>query len=227
MPTPGDWATWSQDALIIVTAVFAFLAFRKQSSQLDEDKSNNAKQMSLLRTQVNNEQEASQRQIALLSQQVEDQESTNARQREILKLQAEDLQAALEERRREALERRMAQASMVFLEVDHYDLGASVDAPEVMGESYSARITNTSKQPIYDVILKWHKGTAEWFNGGVSIEKLDRLMPDRSMTWSRSHYDGGNLSVIGAVVEFRDAAGVSWRQTNDGRLEELGETPSA
>ena len=63
----------------IVTAVFAFLAFRKQSAE-----------------------------VGILQQQTADQAG-------VLALQALDLQASLDERKREAQERRQVQAALVFV----------------------------------------------------------------------------------------------------------------
>ena len=70
----------------IVTAIFAFLAFRKQSAE-----------------------------VTTLQRQLEDQKDLNEKQTPVLVLQAKELQESLDERKREAAARRRGQASRVFI----------------------------------------------------------------------------------------------------------------
>jgi len=80
----------------IITAWYARRAFLKQSQEVRD-------QAEMLRIQA--EQFAEQRKI-------------NERQTEVLALQAADLRESLEERKRDALERRRAQASQVFIFIE-------------------------------------------------------------------------------------------------------------
>jgi hypothetical protein len=79
----------------IITSVFAYLAFRKQSREISDQ----AEMLDLQR-----------RQLA-------EQEKTNTEHVKVLTLQAEELRKSLRERERDADERRRAQASRVFLAV--------------------------------------------------------------------------------------------------------------
>jgi hypothetical protein len=227
MPMSGDWATWVQDALLAVTAGFAYLAFRKQSDQVAEDRAFNVAQLAVLRDQLENERKSGKQQTMLFQRQVDEQRAFNEEQMKVLALQADALNASRLERQWEAVQRRKQQAAMVFLEVTHYDMGTTVGGGSIdLGETYAVEVSNTSSQPVYEVTIKWHKGAAEWVDGGVSVEKDDRLMPGTTLKKSRSYHEGGNLNTVGAVLEFRDSAGVRWRRTNDGQLEDMDANPT-
>lgn len=92
-------ATVALAAGAIVTAVFAFLAFRKQSDE-----------------------------VRTLKEQLEDQENLNEKQTPVLELQARDLSHSLEDRRRDLDQRRRAQATQVFIRIaDAAKAGLLVD----------------------------------------------------------------------------------------------------
>lgn len=83
----------------IVTAVFAFLAFRKQSAE-----------------------------VATLQQQFDDQRKVNEKQTGVLELQARDLNHSLQDRHRDLAQRHWAQAVQVFiLIIDAAKAGLLVD----------------------------------------------------------------------------------------------------
>jgi hypothetical protein len=86
-------------------------------------------------------------------------------------------------------------------------------------------VNNASTRPVYDVIIRWHMRTAPWIHEGVAHEDIPRLIAGgiakRERTWLGTEFPDS----FGAVVEFRDAAGVRWRCTNDGQLEELRASP--
>ena len=127
---PG-WITAMGTALLaifaILTTVHAIRAFRKQSQEVSH-------QAEMLK--VHSEQLAEQRKL-------------NDRQMEVLALQATEPRESLEERKREAVERRNAQAAQVHVVVK-VSPGAVTAAPEI-----GATVVNASErqQPVYDVKL--------------------------------------------------------------------------
>jgi len=107
MIAAAQWAAVATIALAVfavVTAVFAFLAYRKQSKEIRTveahmtDTGEWARQETeLLQVQFG--------QLDVLRQQFEEQRAINARQTEVLELQAQELKASLEQREREAVQR--------------------------------------------------------------------------------------------------------------------------
>ncbi|WP_297546869.1 hypothetical protein [Amycolatopsis sp.] len=83
------------------------------------------------------------------------------------------------------------------------------------------RAFNTSDQPVFDVLVRWHNGTAPWSQGGKDTDELVALKPKEEVQLSREWGNGGNYSLAGVSLEFRDTAGVRWRRTRDGALDEL------
>jgi hypothetical protein len=174
----------------ILTAVFAILAFRKQSQEVTDQ----AEELSLERQQLKDQQE-------------------------INRLQAEELQASLDERKREAATRRREQASRVFTwEVRAAETRAQMAEGKVW--KITLNVTNSSDQPVYDVTVRWHKGTAPW----DEPDHLPQLMPGEKSAFARKLPPDLPASVdralYGAVLMFRDAAGVTWFRHPDGRLVE-------
>ena len=107
-------AQWTAAATIalavfaVVTAVFAFLAYRKQSKELRSLEAHMTdlgawarQEAELLRVQFG--------QLDVLRQQFQEQRAVNARQTEVLELQAQELKASLEQREREAVQRQRGQ----------------------------------------------------------------------------------------------------------------------
>jgi hypothetical protein len=119
-------------AFAIVTGIYAVRAFRKQSQEVSD-------QASML--QIQSEQLAEQRKV-------------NEEQITVLALQAAELRESLDERKREAVERRNAQAAQVHI-VLKVVARSREGSPEI-----EATAVNTSErqQPVYDVKLYWHLG---------------------------------------------------------------------
>jgi cbb3-type cytochrome oxidase subunit 3 len=115
-------ATAALAAFAIFTTVFAILAFRKQSKEVSD-------QAAMLKVQ---------------SDQLEEQRKVNAEQTRVLALQVKELGESLEERRREALERRSSQASQVFVREERYTYHAVGKPPE---KDITVYVRNTSKPP--------------------------------------------------------------------------------
>ena len=102
-------ATIALAGFAVVTAVFAFLAYRKQSKEVRAfeahmiDLGEWARQETeLLRVQFG--------QLDVLRQQFEEQRAVNARLTEVLELQAQELKASLEQHERGAVQRQRGQA---------------------------------------------------------------------------------------------------------------------
>jgi hypothetical protein len=169
----------------IITAVFAILAFRKQSAE-----------------------------VATLQRQSDDQRKVNQGQAGVLELQARELQESLDERRREADERRSAQTRLVYVweeRATHHEMGKSpVDV-------VTAHVQNTSEQPVYDLRFSWR-------DDQVPVGPTTRtmpLMPGEADDDQRPSPDGAEPATFGAVVNFRDRAGRWWRARPDGQVESL------
>ena len=77
---------------------------------------------------------------------------------------------------------------------------------------------NTSGQPVYDAELRWHRGSEG--HGEPNPEPLGTLMPGDEIWKIRAFPPGTNLAASGAVLRFRDAAGVIWIRRPDGGLTE-------
>lgn len=89
----------------------------------------------------------------------------------------------------------------------------------------SVTVTNTSQQPIYDLILLWPDETGEWIDIGDSPSPV--LMPGQQYEAATSVEPSVSIQnllmdphVIKAAVVFRDAAAVHWRLQSDGQLDE-------
>ena len=133
--------------------------------------------------------------------------------REAFRQQSVEVSDLLEERKREAEERRRAQASMVFV----WHVRSTI---QQMGQPAVDRVTvhlwNTSGQPIYDVRFVWRG-----FHGtGVTIRDQP-LMPGDQDADVRTMEVGLNPAPIGAVI-FHDRNDVWWRALPGGKLVDRG-----
>lgn len=187
----------------IVTAFFAFRAFRKQSQEVSEQG----------------------RMLTIQSAQLDEQRRINAEQTKVLELQKDELRASLEERRREAVDRRRFQASRVFISAE--PAHREGEPIRVMGVT----VNNTSEQPIYDLILLWPDGTGGWIDIGDPPHPV--LMPGGQWELGTSIEPSVPIRsyltdpwLISAAIVFRDAADVHWRLHADGRLDEEPVTES-
>ena len=186
----------------IVTGIYAIRAFRKQSKEVSD-------QASMLEIQ---------------SEQLAEQRKVNAEQTKVLALQASELRESLEERTRDTAERRRAQASRVFIWTE---LGLDpgwTQAQRASGmfapEAVIAHIKNTSEQPVYDLTISWHKGTAPWGEPDHILVLMPGDQKDRVHSMDPDLPSNVDRSVFGAVARFRDAAGAHWRLRPGGQLDE-------
>jgi hypothetical protein len=182
-------------AFAIVTAGYARQAFLKQSQEVRD-------QAKILKVQ---------------SDQLAEQRRFNEQQTKVLSLQADELRESLDERKREAAERRQAQASKVFVWQDHVKSGP-------MGETVTAHVKNTSDQPVYELQFSWHVGDLP----PTRHQRQRPLIPGEEVTNDAAVPDGFDPDEFGVAAIFRDRAGIWWRTRPNGRLEELppgGEPP--
>ena len=106
-------ATIALAVFAVVTAVFASLAYRKQSKEVRTLQAH----VTDLRDWAGQETELLQvqfGQLDVLRQQFEEQRAINARQAEVLELLAQELKASLEQREREAVQRQGGQGTQTL-----------------------------------------------------------------------------------------------------------------
>ena len=208
-------ATAALAVFAIVTASYARSAFRKQSEevraierQVRDQEELTRQQAELLKIQSG--------QLELQRRQLDDQLQANARQADVLELQATELRESLGQRKRDAEEQRRAQASKVF--ISQRDSTMVFPTGRRSGPAIAATVVNSSDQPIYDAELYWRRGSAG--HGDPNPEILSAVMPGAEIIKGRSFPKGTNLDVSGAVLRFRDAAGIRWIRRPDGGLTE-------
>jgi hypothetical protein len=77
-------------------------------------------------------------------------------------------------------------------------------------ESRAVHVKNTSQQPIHDLTISWHRGTAPW----GEPEHIPVLLPDKQADLTRAYPEdlppSVDLSLFGAVARFHAAAAVHW-----------------
>jgi hypothetical protein len=213
-------ATAALALFAVVTAVFAILAFRKQSQevgaierQVKDQEELTAQQARLLEVQSG--------QFELQRQQLEDQRRANAEQAEVLRLQADELRESLAVRKRASEEQRKAQASRVYIRqsLEHMPPGMSVGhGKDAIHSDIVAHAVNTSDQPVYDAELYWRRDSASY--GKPNPQPLGTILPGEDTDGHRPFPDDTNMEVSGAILRFRDAAGVKWIRRPDGGLME-------
>lgn len=181
----------------IVTAVFAVLAFKKQSREVSD-------QAEMLRVQA--EQLAEDRKV-------------NAEQIRVLGLQAEELGRAAADRDREAEERHRAQAAQVYLQREYISPTYDLDPPQL-----AAYVRNTSQQPVYGLRIRWlldgkpyegyYESTATVMPGAEHKVTIDLPRDKAPRDFS-----------VSAI--FRDRAGAWWQTWPYGHLEEIPDPSSS
>jgi hypothetical protein len=184
----------------IVTAWYARRAFLKQSKEVSD-------QAEMLRVQ---------------SGQLAEQRKINAEQVKVLALQADELRESLAERKREAYDRKRAQASRVFIEEERHSY--INDRQVITGGSawIGLKVMNGSDEPVYEAELRWHLGTAP--HGDPDPEPIGTVMPHQDVAKRRVFPQDANLEICGAILTFRDAAGIKWTRSPDGDLTEQPST---
>jgi type II secretory pathway pseudopilin PulG len=142
--------------------------------------------------------------------------------------QAREVDLLQRQAERDVDERRRAQARLVFIYlVDHpaeHDLAAAADqmdaairAKDASVTVLAARLSNTSKQPVYDLVVQWSIG------GNVfgDLQEEPQLMPGEERETQQTWPVSGGISIVAVTFHFSDAAGVRWRTTDRGGLAEV------
>lgn len=128
---------------------------------------------------------------------------------------------------RQADDRRRAQAAQVYLTRAAVKVRrGSQGTVQVQGISAKAAhvditVHNTSKQPVYDVRVHWASATAKVQAG--SDDPAGTLPPGGEYHAQRELPGDMPLEDFTAVASFRDAAGLQWSITPDGRLQSVPE----
>jgi hypothetical protein len=214
----------------VVTGVFAFLAFRKQSQevraierQVHDQEELTRQQAELLKVQSG--------QLELQRQQMDNQRQANARQAEVLSLQAIELRESLEQRQRDADERRRGQAANVTAWFHQAtETAQSTRSAPPTPAPWGARIRNASDLPIFDVRTFFHyiqetQPGGDWapVMRGATMEKLRVFPPDTDCFVEipedvRNQIDEVSDSIYVVSIEFTDAAGNHWERDPRGAL---------
>jgi hypothetical protein len=179
----------------IFTAVFAVLAFKKQSKEVSD-------QAEMLR---------------LTSDQLAEQRTINAEQTRVLQLQARELRASLDARERASLELRQQYASTIVAWQDP-PRDSVVAAWQGAAASWLvvAYVRNTGQRPVRDVSVRW-------YSDGKPISDREELtaclMPD-DQPRNFNCRAGGTTIVAGikAIVQFRTVGDDWWCAGTDGSL---------
>jgi hypothetical protein len=180
-------------AFAIVTAILAYMAFRKQSKEVRD-------QAEMLKVQADR---------------LAEERKVSTEQIRVLGLQAEELRQAAAARDREAHERRRAQAELVYMRAQ---IITTVEPDKPFQNRFIVTVHNTSQQPIYDPIYRpLHKGQLV----GSQIWHVLAIMPGETDDLTIELRQDPDPSDWGAAIMFRDRAGVWWLAWDDGRLEEV------
>lgn len=130
-----------------------------------------------------------------------------------LKAQSRQLRIEQGERKREAKERREAQAVQVYV-WQKVDPAAQPVAGSAGGKVVQATLVNSSKQPVYEVKIGW-------MTDGVLRDitfREEPLKPDEEQSAIAGvAWDDDPM----AIAFFRDRAGLSWSTYADGRLAQV------
>jgi hypothetical protein len=193
-------ATLALAVFAFITAIFAWLAFRKQS-----------------------------REVAAIERQVADEQEHTRQQAETLRLQADELKQVAAEREREAAERRRAQAAQVYMwEVPIHAEAGGKALPEMTVAAYVRNTSPQPIYDLRlrweALTFDDRQATAETY-----LDEAP-LMPDATASArvpvpipTGLMADPRDVSV---VATFRDRAGLWWRARPDGHLEELPGRPA-
>jgi hypothetical protein len=216
----ATWVTAAGTALLaigaVVTAVFAFLAFRQQASEVET-----------LQQQARDQS----KQLELQGLQYAEQHELSSRQSAVLELQAQELASSLAKLEREAARRHRAQADRVHFwderrHLEPKELAEQMNRATVgflrltpnEGEWHIlAHVQNNSDLAIWGLRLEWHLGT----NPIDTPNEIPELAAGKQVTVERRLDRADGELRLEADLLFRDAAGVTWRRRISGELEEI------
>lgn len=120
-----------------------------------------------------------------------------------------DIGLVAQQARRDAEERRRAQAAQVFTWVETNTAANDVSSSD---SGVIVHVSNSSQQPVYDVVVTLPAG----------IESLRLLLPKEQFTLRGDDPIPAD-SHFSVQLTFRDTAGLRWRTSSEGGLNELVE----
>lgn len=143
-----------------------------------------------------------------------------------LRKQSREVAILVGQSEREARERRIAQASQVFIWTETTDspVVEGMQRPVTPYRAIVAHLQNTSQQPVYDVTITWRKQGEPGEGSLVPIGPV--LMPGQQEDRGTIFDPRGNPRIPtypGVAANFRDAAGVHWRASPYEAPEETGD----
>jgi hypothetical protein len=192
----------------VITAIFAILAFRKQSDEV-----------MMMQEQLRYQREA-----------INDQRQANRKHGDVLDLQARELREALNKLESEAPELRRAQAKRVLLWLEagfapDVDFGDILTRKPGSEPRWTVCVRNTSELPVRNLIFSWCEETM--IDTGMkdtgSTDRLEYLLPRGEATFFREYSKfGGTRHPPKRIVilAFSDAAGVRWLTRSDSSIVE-------
>lgn len=212
-------------AFAIVTALFAFLAFREQSKELGVLQRQANHQADMLRIQSD--------QLDAQHIQFQEQRKVNEKQTGVLELQARELEASLAQRQDDAESQRRVQANRVAAWFGDRPGGIVVAEGPL---EWGALIRNDSALPIFDLGVLFYyvdevQPGGEWqlaLRGGP-VERI-RVIPPQADRFVEIPEDvrgkipagGVNEQACVVSIEFTDAAGNRWGRDPRGTLASRG-----
>jgi hypothetical protein len=191
-------ATAALALFAVVTAVFAFLAYRKQSAEVG-----------ILGQQAKDGAEVLELQVRELRESLDERRRDSAERR---RTQASLMFIWTENFDRGDLNGSRAEAYSKALQKSGAEVGAAVAA---------AHVRNTSAQPVYDLVVGWNLESV--LMGGN--QRMLPLMPGEEHFDAEPVPAGASPGAYDAVAFFRDASGVRWRAQPDGVYEEVRPGP--
>lgn len=142
--------------------------------------------------------------------------------------QAREVDLLQKQAERDIYDRRRAQARLVFISLidppaEHDSAAAAAQMDAVIRArdetvvQLAATVSNTSRQPVYDVSARWRVGGEPL--GDLQVEP--QVMPGEAVQSTQSWSASSGITGLSVTLHFSDAAGVRWRTTDRGALAEV------
>ncbi len=208
-PQWGDVPTWGLLVGAIVTAIFAFLAFRMQSEE-----------------------------VRALKDQVKDQHELSAKQTPVLELQVRELEATFKQRDAEAAERHRAHARMISAMLNPPKVALTTEGKN-MERWFVELINGSAEPVYTLVagvvyiqgagpatLERWLELRQNGYQESIPITTVS-MLPAGDFTVAVLPIRGAGIpgGQLAAEVAFTDRSGAHWIRRARGQLEELGQDP--
>jgi hypothetical protein len=205
-PQWGDVPTWGLLVGAIVTAIFAFLAFRKQSEE-----------------------------VRALKDQVRDQHELSAKQTPVLELQVRELKAAFKQRDAETAERHRAHARMISAVFNPPGVVPTTEGKKWFVELINGSAEPVYTLVAAVVYIqgagpatqeRWLELRQTGYQESIPITTVS-MLPAGDFVVSVPFIDGAGIpgGRLAAEVAFTDRSGAHWIRRARGQLEELDQDP--